>query len=374
MSHNPPLVFAMTGAYGLEGGIASANRNVLRAFAEVAQLRERPLRVLSLLEGEEDRPASLSPSVVYEASKGDRRRFAQRLLVTLRAGGLAGFDHVTLALPVLPAASVGLVQTVIFTHGAEAWKRVRLASRASLRCATLCVANSEYTMRQMRSHLGAFRGRVCLLGLSGDFPSDAPRAVSIAMDAADGSRAELGGRVLLAVARFDSREREKGQDSLVRVLPTLLADCPEVQLVLAGGGDDRERIRALALELGVGARVFLPGSVPAAELARLYELCYAFALPSRQEGFGLVYVEAMSRGKACIGCHAQGAEDVIVDGETGFLIHSDGSELRDVLRRLLGDAVLSARLGQRGRERYLERFTATQHQRRVVDALLSVIG
>ena len=116
--------------------------------------------------------------------------------------------------------------------------------------------------------------------------------------------------------------------------------------------------------------MFFPGYVPTETLKELYQQCYALVMPSTQEGFGLVYLEAMQYAKPCVGCWDQGAEDVIVHGETGFLVHDpdDPQELFDTLRYLLAQW-----LGYNGYKRLTERFTAHQYQARLKDQVLGVL-
>jgi glycosyltransferase involved in cell wall biosynthesis len=170
-------------------------------------------------------------------------------------------------------------------------------------------------------------------------------------------------------------ERGKGHDELIEVLPALKKYHPEVQLVFAGPGEDRGRLRRKARDYGVGEAVFLPGRVPNEELRRLYRQCYAFVMPSRQEGFGLVYLEAMNYGKPCVGCYDDGAEDIIRDGETGYLIRDpdDQNELLDTLRKLLGDPDGAQRMGKNGFELLHSRFTAEHFQERLQEALSRVL-
>ena len=119
---------AMTGACGLCGGIARANRNVLQALVEISDEQSRPLTVLSLLERSGDRPP-LPEGARFHAFAGSKSKFSLALLRACVSRPLICFDHVTLALPVLPLAAAGVVKAVIFAHGSEAWKRVRRSSR-----------------------------------------------------------------------------------------------------------------------------------------------------------------------------------------------------------------------------------------------------
>ena len=94
-------------------------------------------------------------------------------------------------------------------------------------------------------------------------------------------------------------------------------------------------------------------------------------MPSRQEGFGLVYLEAMNFGKPCVGSRDDGAEDVIVDGMTGCLVRNprDTDEMEGVLASLLGDPERAAAMGRRGLERLRSNFTAEHYRRRLAGHL-----
>lgn len=370
------VVFAMTGCRATPGGIAANNGNLLRTVSELARRRGVPLTVLSYLESDEDRPPFLPRHAAFHGCRGRRIRFAAKLVGLAARHRDLVFDHVTLALPVLPLAAGGAVRTVIFAHGSEAWRRVRRSSRWSLRAAALCLTNSRYTLRRMRRRLGRrFRGRACPLGLPPDMglnrtpPSEPPQPP--VLRAADGRERHLSGRILLLVARMHPDEGRKGHRQLIRALPELRRRFPDVQLVFPGPGDDRFALAEEALRRRVGDAVFLPGFVDTALLRRLYGLAYAYVMPSRQEGFGLTYLEAMNFAKPCVGCRNDGAADVVVHGRTGLLVNDpdDLSELTGVLARLLEDPVRAARMGTAGFRRLHRRFTPRRARERMRAAL-----
>ncbi len=368
---DPHVLLVITGACGLPGGIAGVNQNVLRAVADLAEQRGHAMTVLSLLERASARPPFLPGWVRFRAFGGRKPVLAARLIREAARSRFVFFDHVRLAWPILPLAACGAVRTVIFAHGWEAWKQVRRTSRWSFQAASLCLANSGFTLRKMRHTLTRFKGRTCLLGLSPLFALNVaipePSAATIRLEAADGVSRPLGERVLLLVARLDPRERLKGHRELIRVLPALRSHDPDVQLVFPGPGADRKNLIALARGLGVASSVFLPGWLPVVELRRLYESCYAFVMPSRQEGFGLVYLEAMNAGKPCVGCWDDGAEDVIVPGETGLLVRhpSEPAQLISALRTLLDDPYAARTMGAKGFKRLHALFTSEHVQSRI---------
>jgi phosphatidylinositol alpha-1,6-mannosyltransferase len=95
-----------------------------------------------------------------------------------------------------------------------------------------------------------------------------------------------------------------------------------------------------------------------------------FALPSRGEGFGLVYLEAMAHGLPCVGSIHDAAAEIVVDGETGLLVDSsDPRALRSGLARLLADADLRHRFGAAGRRRLRAEFSYSGFRTRVRDLI-----
>jgi len=271
------------------------------------------------------------------------------------------------------------MRTVIFAHGSEAsWRRKR-SSAWSYRAAALCLANSEFTRRALEGSVPGVRASACELGLppghalEGEAEAAGPAPE---LEDAEGTRRPLADRVLLLVARMDPTERRKGHRELIGVLPEVAAAFPGVQAAMVGGGADRPALRDLARELGVGSRVFLPGHVPPAVLAGLYARCFAFVMPSRQEGFGLAYLEAMARGRPCIAHRDQGCGEIVRDGRTGLLVDLEGGTagLRDAILRLLSRPEEARAMGREGLRLLRERYTPEHHRARVRRAVEGVLA
>jgi glycosyltransferase involved in cell wall biosynthesis len=101
---------------------------------------------------------------------------------------------------------------------------------------------------------------------------------------------------------------------------------------------------------------FLNG-ISYAQLAACYAACELFALPSRGEGFGLVYLEAMACGKPVVGGAHGGAPEVIEDGVTGYLVqHGDAVQLATSIETLLANPEMAREMGRRGKERVENEF------------------
>uniref|UniRef100_A0A7C2P866 Glycosyltransferase family 1 protein n=1 Tax=Schlesneria paludicola TaxID=360056 RepID=A0A7C2P866_9PLAN len=371
----PRVVYAMTGAEGLCGGIATANKSALRAVSRIATERGFSLTVLSLHESPNDRPKVLPEDSPFLAFGGRQVPFAAELARHALRGGLVICDHVNLSVPVLPAVMLRRCRLVILAHGSEADDRMKRTGRWMFQLATKVLTNSDLTRRRLLRRLPSVAAETCHLGLSPDFllqesiPSRPQSRRELV--ACDGQTRPLGDRVLLLVARMDATEGEKGHDAVLRALPALRERFPDVQAVFPGSGSGREGLIRLARELHVADATFLPGFVPTPELQDLYRRCYAFVMPSQQEGFGLVYLEAMNFGKPCIGCRDDGAEEVIVHEQTGLLIsgQTNIAELAGAVEWLLSDPERAEKLGQQGFMRLHERFTSDEYQRRFETAI-----
>jgi glycosyltransferase involved in cell wall biosynthesis len=142
--------------------------------------------------------------------------------------------------------------------------------------------------------------------------------------------------VLLTVGRLEPSEQYKGYDQILRALPAIRRAVPDVRYVIAGRGPDRPRIEALIRELKLEGSVTLAGFVANQELCDFYNLCDVFAMPSKGEGFGIVFLEALACGKPVLAGNKDGSVDALLGGEIGVLIDPDNvAEIADALISML---------------------------------------
>lgn len=372
------ITVVVTGTDGIPGGIAALNLNILQAVQEHVEDRREKVTVLSYLDKQTDRPDCLRESVDFRGYDGQKPQFIAALLEEAVRGGNFLFDHVTLVPPVLPFQMLGHIRTVVFAHGSEARGKMRRSSQWAFQAVDLCLTNSAFTLKKMRDRLPPFPGDTCPLGLSPRFELNeqvpGEREEGIRLTAVDGRERELGDKVLLLVGRMEQREAGKGRRPLMRILPELHNHHPNVQLVFPGSGNEVVTLEVFAREHGVASSVFLPGYVSAEMLERLYNSCYAYVMPSRQEGFGLTYLEAMNYGAPCIGCWDDGAEDVITHGETGYLVEGGNDDaLRDAVLRLLNNPQRAEDMGRTGFEKLHRKFTSRHFRNRFLKKIRGVL-
>jgi phosphatidylinositol alpha-1,6-mannosyltransferase len=199
----------------------------------------------------------------------------------------------------------------------------------------------------------------------------------------DGTRVRerhgLGDRkVILCASRLVPR---KGQDVLIAGMEVVRDLVPEATLLLVGGGPYRARLEELALAAPGGSVIFA-GQVPDAELPEFYAACDVFAMPCRSrwgglevEGFGIVFLEAAATGKAVVAGRSGGAEEALVDEETGLLV--EGPEPKAValaIASLLRAPEVATKMGQAGRLRVEQSFTWARQATRLAEILRRSAG
>ncbi len=338
------------------GGVQRASRHLAAVLSEFAASRHMDCRLISLNDtGELHRTAVGGKEFVFTGCDRSKARFtATAIRAASRHGKLVLAGHPNLG-PVTQAmkAVAPRLRRIICTHGVDVWEPLPALRRIALRRANVVLAPSEDTA----NHVAAQRVqrekiRVLRWALDPEFeaiPANAPQGKL--------PQGYPEGRVILTVGRWLANERYKGMDTLITALPRLLTPWPELQLLAVGDGDDRVWLEELAEKNGVNRHVHFLTGLSYAELAACYSACEIFALPSRGEGFGLVYLEAMARGKPVIGGAHGGAPEVIEDGVTGYLVpHGDAAQLATSIETLLADPAMAKKMGERGRQRVEREF------------------
>jgi glycosyltransferase involved in cell wall biosynthesis len=150
----------------------------------------------------------------------------------------------------------------------------------------------------------------------------------------------------------------KGFDVLLRAFAVVVSEFPKLTLQVIGEGPELSHLQALTQELGLMDRVNFLKRRSRQQVAEAMRQCTLFVLPSRYEGLGCVYLEAMSVGKPAIGCRGQGIAEVIDHGSNGFLVGPDNDrELAIAMTMLLRDERQRHNLGIAARDTILDRFT-----------------
>jgi phosphatidylinositol alpha-1,6-mannosyltransferase len=236
---------------------------------------------------------------------------------------------------------------VVILHGVEAWKAVSVLERRALLSADRILATTQFTAHECGRANRIPSARFQVIPLCVEEPAPRPsKAFRL-----------HGGVKMLCVGRLDPTERYKGFERVFEALGRLSTSHPELQLHVVGGGDDQPRLAGIAKALGVDVRVTFWGRLSDADLAAAYQDCDIFVLPSKKEGFGIVFLEAMRFSKPCIGGRHGGTPEVIEHGDSGYLVdYDDVDALARCIRGLAENELLRTRMGERGRELFQARY------------------
>jgi phosphatidylinositol alpha-1,6-mannosyltransferase len=260
----------------------------------------------------------------------------------------------------LPFLRVGPARISLFLHGIEAWQPLGTFARRSLRGIDQLIANSEFTwQRFLECNRGFARipCRVVPLGIGDPVVEEPPPP-------AEPPAALMLGRLVRS-------EAYKGHAEIISVWPRVRAQVPGAKLWVAGDGDLRPDLEQLARSGGCADSVVFWGRVSEAKKAELLEGSRCLAMPSRGEGFGLVYLEAMRLGRPCLVSNQDAGREVVRPPEAGLEADpADPEALTSALRRLLQAGPEWNAWSAAARRRYEACFTAAHFQARLLDALV----
>jgi len=318
------VLLLCTDAYGGHGGIALYNRDLAEAFAARDDVEEVIVvpRVMRSL------PRDIPSKVKFFAAAARGPVHYMRAIAHAQRTrpDVVVCGHINL----LPVACSLARHPLLMLYGIEAWKRTRSAIRNRLlhRCGGV-IAISGITLSRFLdwSH---YRGPVHLLPNAIHAEQYGIRPKRVDLVAAYGIARK---RVLLTIGRLASEERYKGFDELLEVLPNLPDD---VVYVIGGDGNDRARLEHKAEHLGIAHRVVFTGHFPDEDKCDLYNLADVYVMPSRGEGFGFVFLEALASGVPVIGSKHDGGCEALLDGELGLLVDpANPAEIEAAIREQL---------------------------------------
>jgi phosphatidyl-myo-inositol dimannoside synthase len=222
----------------------------------------------------------------------------------------------------------------VIVYGIDAWNIEDKSKIYGLNSAQKIVSIGEYTRDRIVREQSISPDRIPLLSVTFDARQFAVKPKPQYL--LDRHQLSPDQPIILTVTRLASGDRYKGYDQIIQALPAIRLQIPNICYLLVGKGDDRDRIEAMVDELDVRDCVIFAGFVPDEELADYYNLCDLFAMPSKGEGFGIVYLEALACGKPTIGGNQDGAIDALCNGELGVLVNPDSiEEIEETIAQIL---------------------------------------
>jgi phosphatidylinositol alpha-1,6-mannosyltransferase len=262
-------------------------------------------------------------------------------------------------LRLLPFFRLSHARVIVMLLGIEAWREQGWLTRQQLKKVDLFLSISNHTWRNFIKYnpdLAEKPHQTVLLGLG------TPVVEKISTSSQR--------PVALMLSRLSREENYKGHREVINAWSRVLRSKPEAELWIAGDGDLQTDLERLAAERGVGQRIRFWGRVSEERKQDLLQECSCLLMPSRAEGFGLVYLEAMRVGRPCLVSTLDAGREVVNPPEAGLAANPDNEEeLAGSINRLLSDGPEWRQWSAAARRLYEENYTAEHFQKRLLAAL-----
>ncbi len=233
---------------------------------------------------------------------------------------------------------LGLIEKYgVILHGIEAWKRLPILIRMALKNANDIIATTYYTAKICIKKNDLENKKLTIIPLCVKNVVVQPSSFKL-----------KGAFKILCVGRQEKTEEGKGYHMLIEAMRQL-RKYPSVHLNMVGDGDNQQHLVNFCQTKGLKNHVTFWGRLSDADLQSAYKDCDVFVMPSKKEGFGIVFLEAMRWGKPCIGGNYGGTPEVIKEGESGFLVDFDDVPmLVQRLQQFITNPQLCTRYGRIG--------------------------
>jgi glycosyltransferase involved in cell wall biosynthesis len=315
------VLFYYLSAFSQTGGIEKFNRCLIKALDEL-QAGHFETSVASVYDNQTDE--RYNQFVFFKGFSKSRGRSLFFVIKRALQSDILVLGHINLAIAGLIVKILKpRCRLVIVAHGIEAWKRVYFIKHWCLNTADLILSVSNYTKNQLvlRNKINPNKIKIFPNAIDPHFKipqrSGKPGYLLTRYGLDEHTK------VILTLSRLSSSEQEKGYDKVIAALKEILSQLPGAKYILAGRYDEKEkeRIEYLVDMHGLKDSVILTGFVDDTEVPDHYRLADIFIMPSRKEGFGIVFLEALACGTAVIGGNQDGTVDALRNGAFGTLIN-----------------------------------------------------
>ena len=322
------VFFLYLKAFSFTGGIEKFNRSFLKALHELS------------VDGFIDADASSSYDTVTDEKYFPRNRFTGfggRRKAFVFSSVLKCFKYDAVVIGHINLAVVACImkkirpslRLVVVTHGIEVWKTQSGYKKKLLEQADIILSVSQFTKEKiLEFNPGIDAARIKIFPNTIDPYFKAPSTFGKPEYLLKRYNLDSNAAILITVTRLSFSEKYKGYDNTISMMNEIVAANSNVRYLICGKADqsEKERIVSLMEENNVADKIILTGFVKDEELIDHYLLGDVFVMPSKKEGFGIVFIEALACGLKVIAGSKDGSVDALKNGELGMLIDPDNKE------------------------------------------------
>lgn len=359
-------------AFSDTGGIQTFNRALLKAADELDREKVFEFKTISLFDSKSDN--RYIRDSLFKGFAGNKIQFGLRSIYEAKSSDIVILGHINLASIGYLIKKLFRKKVYIMAYGTDVWFKMSNIREMMLSEADKVLSISEYTKQRIIDSHDVKPEDIQLFYCCLDPYFEIPKNLEKPKALMKKHGIDSTNTVLLTVSRLSAEEKYKGYDQVIRSLPTVLKEYPDTKYIIIGTGDGEEieRIENMIKDLNLEDNVILTGFVSNEELTDYYKLSDIFVMPSKGEGFGIVFLEALVFGKTIIAGNKDASKEVILDGEIGLKIDPDNIEQIStaILDTIKGDLRKDLKDKEHLKNRALEEFGFDKYKERLKQYVL----
>lgn len=318
------IYFLILSAFSTTGGLEKFNRAFMKALNDISLEEKFELFVMSSHDSEQDDKYITKEK--FKGYSGNKIVFTLNCIIQAKKMDIVFIGHINLApVALLLKLFNPKIKLYLIGHGIEIWSKQILFKKLFLKISDKILAVSNFTKKQIISNNGINKNKIIVFPNTLDPYFNLPNKFGKPNYLQKRYGINEKTKVILTVTRINKNELYKGYDKVLEALPEIINILPNIKYILAGKYDvyEEQRIKEKVKRLGLEKHFILTGFIKEEELTDHYMLADVFILPSNQEGFGIVFIEASACGTPVIAGNKDGSVDALLNGKTGKLVDSD---------------------------------------------------
>ena len=359
-------LFLYLNAFSVTGGIEKFNKAYMKALQDIS--KDGTLKYESYSAFDEEPDLRYVDAESYLGFKGNRFSFAFKSIKSALKSNVVILGHINLS-------SIGLiiklvkpqVRVILIAHGVEVWEKLPFLKNLFIKKTDLILAVSSFTKNKIVEEQQIEEKKIKILHNTLDPFFKIPEKLEKPEYLLKRYNLTKETKILMTVGRISDKEGHKGYDKVINILPEVLNHHSSLVYILAGKYDENEKLRVMKLveEKKLNDHFILTGYIKDEELTDYYLLADIFVMPSTQEGFGIVFLEALTCGLPVIAGNKDGSVDALLNGKIGKLVDPfNNHELSDAIISLLNNPKAD------NRDLVLENFGFDQFKQNLNDLII----
>lgn len=312
--------------FSTTGGIQKMSRTMAHALYNISKKNGWDFQFWSAYDSVHDLMPQYIPASSFRAFNTNRINFVLKAIVKAPKPDIIILAHINLAiLGLLIKAINPRCKIWVIAHGIEVWRPLSIIKKLFLNNCDKIICVSNYTKEQMISRHNTSADMCVVLNNAVDPFMKLPKTFTKPDHLLKRYHIRPDNPLIFTLTRLASTEQYKGHDQVIKILKTLKIKFPGIKYILSGQYDNKEklRIQKLITANNVEEHVILTGFLDEGELSDHFLLADLFVLPSKKEGFGIVFIEALACGLPVVCGNSDGSIDAIWNGELGKAINPD---------------------------------------------------